>query len=189
MATTLAAQVGAEIQWDHDSKGATWNHREAWQSLIDNGHEWSVVLEDDAQPTPAWTELDDRLSRAPSPLVCLYLGYGTRGADAQQHTRSTVAAYPDAEWYTGKYTFGAVGVAIRTDLIPHLLGRTKHMGSAWDDSLGVWCVNHLKERVAFTNPSLVEHADTESLLGHGKSARKAYRTTGEVCEGLVVPLW
>lgn len=160
-AETLANTVNAEyITIDNDALGCEGNHARAWQWMANNNtRQWSVVLEDDAQPCGDFrNQLHQALAVSPAPVVSLYLGTGYP-AHWQPRIKSALHNHPTAHWLTGPNLIHAVGIAIRTDLLP--LKLQPH--TAADQAISNWCkTNH--HLVAHTIPSLVDHADGESVI-------------------------
>jgi hypothetical protein len=70
----------------------------------------------------------------------------------------------NAHWLVSRQLLHAVGVAIRGDLIEdmltHLDGETPI-----DEAINTW-VNRKFYRVAYSYPSLVDHADVDTLIQH-----------------------
>lgn len=167
MAEQLADQTDAVvISYDDGTLGATLNHINTWKRLADEPADWAVVLEDDAVPVHDFTtQLEQALAVAPTPIVSLYLG---RQRPPQfQHLippATATATERGAHWLVSRHLLHAVGVAIRTDLIGDML---THLNSGDPIETGItdW-LNHHYQRVAYTWPSLVDHADAETLIHH-----------------------
>ncbi|PKQ59734.1 hypothetical protein B5566_02515 [Mycobacterium sp. MHSD3] len=182
MAYYLAYQVGSPcVAIDDMGMGCAANHRRTWEWLALRGHgDWCVVLEDDAVPVPSFREqLADALDHSPAPIVSLYLGR-CRPGNAQATIRDHVAYGPDTPWLITNRLLHAVGVAIRTDLVASMVDHTAALkGCPIDEAISHWAATH-QLPVAYTWPSLVDHADTPSLV-HGPTRhhhvrRVAWRT-------------
>jgi hypothetical protein len=166
-ATELAHTLGAVISLDDGSKGADANHLEAWrltQLPDDEECVWSAVFEDDAQPVPDFlAQAESALAVAPEPVVSFYLGTG-RPPRWQERIPGALATADRSKacWLTATHAKHAVALAIHTDLRED------------------WCVTR-RHRVAYCNPSLVDHADWPTLIQHRDEKprdipRRAWRT-------------
>lgn len=180
-ATELCIKTRADIiMLDHPGLyGAEANHLRAWTWHAENTTaEWSVVLEDDAEPVNGFRQqLEAALAVAPAPIVSLYLGTGYPKT-WQPRIRNTIRTAGDPHWLLTNSVLHAVAIAIRTDLLPITL--TPHV--AIDAALGNWAKKH-GHHVAYSWPSLVDHADGPTLVTTRHSAssdrtdpRKAWQT-------------
>lgn len=150
--------------------GCERNHKRCWKTLAGHNTDWLLVVEDDAEPVPDFrNQVNQALAVAPAPYVSLYLGTGYP-RQWQQRYRETIAkseADPDICWaITSGWMMHAVAIAIRTQLVPNLL---KHLdnsiGVPIDKAIGQHARN-TKQPVAYTLPSLVNHADTPTIHVH-----------------------
>lgn len=162
----LMETVGAAyMSMDSGQYGCEGNHRRTWEWL--NAHNtdgWCVVLEDDACPVEGFTL--DALEAAPSGIVSLYLGK-KRPPHWQTKIGYAVeqAEQQDACFITAPTLLHAVAVAIRTDLIPDMLHHTHNTMRPWDYAIGAYAQS-ISEPVSYTWPSLVDHADGETVTQH-----------------------
>lgn len=152
---------------DDGDLGCFQNHRKAWETLAKTATtDWAVVLEDDAVPVPGFLDqLDAALAQAPSPVVSLYIGRG-RPRMSQPPMRELVSAGVDTSWLLTDEMLGAVGIAIHTDLITRMLKATIVSPAVWlpiDYAIGEWARQY-GVHVAYTWPSLVNHADTQPAI-------------------------
>lgn len=179
MAEELKAQVDADfMSVDTGHLGPGTNHRLVWATLLHGTDApWCVVLEEDALPVKDFgSQLHDVLLAAPSPVVSLYLGrlrppqYQALIQDAL-----TTAQATDAHWITSTHCLHAVGLAIRTELVADMLDSLKPYLPI-DAAIGRWA-RQCGHQIAYTVPSLVDHADVPTLIAHpdGKD-----RTAGRV---------
>jgi GR25 family glycosyltransferase involved in LPS biosynthesis len=178
---------------DNGTRGCTKNHRQVWTHLSKRNSEYCVVLEDDAvlcDDFPA--QLEAALAVAPADIVSLYLGTGRpvwyelngRGSARQLQPllEQTIlqAEQQDASFITTHRLFHAVGVAIKTSLVQSMLDHTRDLPHPMDAAISDWCHTH-GHQVAYTVPSLVDHADTASIHRHADDGvpytqqRKAHR--------------
>lgn len=162
-ALALAETVGAQfISVDDGTLGCTANHYTVWQHLSMQHGEFSIVLEDDAIPIADFhVQLTQALMVAPAPIVSLYLG---RLWPPNWQQRIQQALQPNTTWIIGSALLHAVGVVIRTDLIPDMLTH-RSPKTAIDQRITAWA-RERGHQVAYTNPSLVDHADQPTLADH-----------------------
>lgn len=187
MADELARKVKpALILIDDGSLGCAGNHTAVQESLASRPG-WSVVLEDDAVPLGHFhRDLRQVLELTPSPIVGLYLG---TGYPAQWQGRIQRAVNENTSFILCPRLLHAVGYAIAPDIKQDLAtwmgarGR-RGPGMAPDEAIGVWAnANGIK--VAYTNPSLVDHRDQGTVIkarsnnfAPGRNRpRKAWATT------------
>jgi hypothetical protein len=165
MVLDLYRAVGADTVFvDDGTLGAAGNHRRAWEWLhLNNRGGWSVVLEDDAIPCDDFRlELDTALDAAPASIVSLYLG-----TDRPRHWQGRIeqamadAADTDAAWIVTTNLLHAVAVAAHWSVVPSMIRWTRHLGAPIDARQ----VDGLP--VAYTVPSLVDHADGPPVADHG----------------------
>jgi len=170
-AQELSSSVGAEaLVWDNAHLGCEASHRRAWEWLAQgktgepgDPRGYSVVLEDDVAVMADFRhQLTAALRVAPSPIVSLYLGRG-RPPHYQPAIAHAITSLPtDVCWFTAPVLLGAVGYAIRTELLPELLSHPQ-APLPIDEQISAWAqaANHT---VAYTWPSLVQHRDLAPLI-------------------------
>ncbi|AIM41049.1 glycosyltransferase [Mycobacterium phage Squirty] len=158
----LMETVGAAyMSIDNGTLGCETNHRKVWQHLTRHNTDWLTVLEDDAIPCNNFRDqLDAALAVAPSPVVSLYLG---RERPREYQQRIAKAADTTAHWLTCRRLLHAVGIAIHAALVPNMLNQLPN-GKPIDEAISAWA-RHQSHTIAYTWPSLVDHADTPSLTG------------------------
>jgi len=195
MADELAAMTKADfVSVDQGNLGASTNHRIVWRSLH-NGTtaHWLVVLEEDAVPVNDFrAQLAEVLRVAPTPIVSLYLGKQRpprhQGAIQNALARADSAG---AQWITSNQLLHAVGVAVRTILVPDMLANLPVLPI--DQAISKWARAH-RYQIGYCIPSLVQHRDGPSLISHpdGKArvpGRVAWRVgTRPRWSSVVVPL-
>lgn len=178
-AERLAQEVHAAVcNIDDGTLGCEGNHVAVLHMLSLLDADWCVVLEDDAVVTPDFlSHVKRALEHAPAPIVGLYLGTGNPSGEVQRQIRQAVMEATDLSraWIVGDALIGAVGYAIRASLIPDMLGwiagdydaehplRISRWAQDWD------------LRVAYTQPSLVDHADNTPI---GYSAEEFQKVPG-----------
>lgn len=182
MAEQLAATTAAQVFYDDGTLGCKANHLRAWQHHADNpSGDFSVVLEDDAQPVTGFlSQLDRALEVAPTPIVSLYLGTGAPLAGWQHAIKQTIQAIHQtrAAWITSTHLLHCVGVAIRTEHLTSLVEWLPQIPLPIDEAITHWAnhtINH-PTPISYTWPSLTNHADTPSLVRPRTTPRRAWRT-------------
>lgn len=171
----LTAKTGANFVCMDDGKlGAGVNHVRAWEWLATTSDTWGLVLEDDAEPVDGFLDqLDLALAVAPEPVVNLYLGRG-RPPHWWLPISSVIAR--DEHWIMADEMLNHVAVAVQTRMIPWLLKHLQRNDEFTsgrlpiDEALGRW-VRYMGGQVAYSHPSLVDHAQlptliTEHVSGH-----------------------
>src|SRR5262249_18502746 len=156
----------SHISWDDGTLGAEGNHKAAWEWHAENNTApWSVVLEDDALPVDGFlNQAAAALTEAPTQLVSFYLGqarppqWQTKIADAIAKADAN-----EAHWIVSTALIHGVAVALKTDLIPSMLNWVSQTPLPIDEAVSHWARAHHKA-VAYTLPSLCDHADQGTLI-------------------------
>lgn len=165
-AKTLAKTVHADyLSLDNGTLGCDDNHEHVLRHLSHYPSTWTVVLEDDAIPVADFrTQLANALPLSPSPIVSLYLGR-LRPPQHQADIEAAVQAadVEAADWIISTRLYHAVGYAIKTELLPSLFN---HL-SNWpvDQHISEWAQQR-GHTIAYTWPSLVDHADEATIVAH-----------------------
>ena len=162
----LQEQVDPDfISWDDGSRGEWANGSEIWHRLADEPTDWSVVLQDDAQPVDNFREhVAAMLDRAPLTAVGLYVGT-CRPRAMQVLVAVEKARELDAAWLEADTLLWGVGVALPTAAIPPMLEWADRMDTAYDQRIGQW-FRRQGIPVRYTWPSLVDHTDGPSMIRH-----------------------
>jgi hypothetical protein len=171
MAFALEDTVDADfLSLDDGKYGAILNHLLVWQHIgaMVGDDEWGIVLEDDAVPVDDFRQqVQAALDAAPQEVVSLYLGR-QRPADWVDRVGQAVeaASISDVSWIIGDTMLHAVGIALRgRELIQSMLHATVPWRQPMDEAVTMWC-RYYGHVVAFTWPSLVDHADQETVFVH-----------------------
>ena len=176
-AQEVADKAGALIvSFDDGAMGCAGNHAALLHMLAQAGADWSVVVEDDAQPVDDFpVHVERALAFTPAPIVGLYLGTGNPSGQPQRQIRaaSIVAARRDLAWIIADCLIGSVGYAIRTSLIEGMLPEIAERAEEWPLRVTRWAQDW-GIQVAYTVPSLVDHADLEPV-GHPPGAPRSIR--------------
>lgn len=181
-AQALAARLGAEIFTDDGTLGEWGNRARALAWTADRGTH-AVVLEDDALPIPDFGEcVRQAIEHKPGDMIGLYVG---RQRPIRERVEKAVAKADEigASWLTCERLCWGVAMIVPTRAIASLLAyatRTipgdRRLGEAWRAYTG--------RDVIYTWPSLVDHADGETVI-KGRAAR----TPGRVAHRIGVPSW
>jgi hypothetical protein len=168
--------------------------RAAWEAGIAAGAEWHMVLQDDVLVTrDLIAGLERALDQMPARegLVSAYTGTG-RPDQANVRRALRVADDNGHSWMSTKSLNWGLAIIAPTWTIPDMLSwcsspqwRRARVAN-YDYRIGVYYRDRKKWRTWHTVPSLVEHADGESLVGHGRGDRVAHRFIGEKSSALEV---
>lgn len=178
MGIRLAQLVDADfLTIDDGSLGCTRNHINAWRQHAKAPAEWNLNLEDDAVPVDAFRDqLEGALNAAPAPIVSLYLGGGYIG-DNLVRALLKAAEKAGSNWaVTEGAVRHAVALAVRREVLFPMIEHLERKTGPVDSMIGSWAV-HNSHRVAYSLPSLVDHADGKSLVTkYHRSPRRAFKT-------------
>ena len=170
----LAETVGAVyLSMDDGTLGCEASHRKVWDRLyeMDPRADHCVVLEDDAIITDSFRQqLDMVLTAAPTPIVSLYRGHNVnnRAFETNGLLATGRADTENAHWVTALHLLHAVGVAIRTELVPDMLTHIGPLPDKFpiDERISHWAKT-VKQQISYCHPSIVDHADgATAILTH-----------------------
>jgi len=193
VAETLARNVGARVTWDR--------HRDEWETgsralaAYDRFATHHIVLQDDAVPVPEFRRhAAAAIAQHPDSLISFYLGRSRPPHVQRRIIRATLAADERrAAWISDDRLLHGVGIALPIGDIDALLEWCRIRNLPYDDRIGTW-YRAQRRKVMYTWPSLVDHADTETLVRHldGQARdqpRVAWRTgTADTWSTEVIPL-
>lgn len=172
LVTRLEAEVCLVDQYGPGSlqdgvRRCSFNHLKVLSELqaLAANDEWCVVLEDDSIPVPGFrTHAARALECAPSPLVGFYLGQGIPSGIVQRNIRQ---ALDDAQaWIVADCFLTSVGYAIKASLVGDLISDAERRNSEIPMRITRW--SHERDiLISYTNPSLVDHSDTDSVICAG----------------------
>lgn len=174
-ATQLCEGTNADfmsLDGEDGQVGCLANHVLTWGELVDYECHWGVVLEDDAKPVVGFrAELSKMLRCTSAEVVSLYLG-----RKRPPHWQPSIAQVMEADvsFFTSNTLLSCVGVAVRQELLEDLhtylsLSYTKQLKSSPKNSLPIdeliskW-IQKRELSVAYCKPSLVDHADTDTII-------------------------
>lgn len=181
-ATDLARALGALVTIDDGTLGPDSNHLKSWDatSIVDT--DWCGVVEDDAVPVAGFVDqADAAVAAAPAPVVSCYLGCGKpRRWQARIPAALEHADREGAHWITCTHLLHAVAVVMRTELRDDWLDWAHTSTLPIDERIGAWCRSK-RHTIAYTMPSLCDHADGPTLVQHRDGqprtmSRVAWRT-------------
>lgn len=174
-----------DVIWDR--KSDRWDTgRRAWNA-IDRTASWGMVVQDDALVT---RDLIAGLEKAAAflPERCLVSPYtGTRRPVASRVERAVqTARAADASWIRMPSLNWGVAIMAPTGIIDKMLPWCdKQTYPNYDRRIGRYAIDMLRLPTYCTWPSLVDHRDDDSLVGHGRG-RKAHQFLGENASALDV---
>jgi hypothetical protein len=166
--TELNLYFPTSLFLDDGSLGCEFNHLQAWDSVCSGATtEWCMVLEDDAEPVPDLAyQLAQALPYSPAPMVSLYLG---RARPSHWQRRISNAMRFDRPFIVTTHLLHCVGVCIRTELVFELLNDARKAIDEVNKPIDEALTEAMQNRnlpIAYTNPSLVDHADEPSVAVH-----------------------
>lgn len=160
--------------------------RLAWE-MHDPSADWHMVIQDDAIPAQDLVAgLENALKiLGPEGLVAPYSGTGKPN---QFHVKRNIAHADEkghAWWSTKSLCWGVAIVAPVKTIKPMLrwCSLTPRERLNYDMRVGMYYRDVLKWRTWYTNPSLVEHRDGDSLVGHGTTSPEGRRAHNFLAEG------
>lgn len=190
MARELAETVQADRVWlDAGYHGEWRNHLRAWQHAASSGASHAVVLQDDAVPVDGFRELvQQAVEHQPNQLISLYVGTH-RPWKGQVLTATKLADEKGASWLRASSVLWGVGLLLPVTLIPEMLEGCCGLRLPYDQRIGAWCENTYRS-VFYTWPSLVNHADTETVAhaGMDQGVRVAHRVGAPNWSDVVVDI-
>lgn len=153
--------------------------RRAWEAY-DPAADWHLVLQDDAivcQDMLASLELAlDQLG--PIGLMSAFTGAG-RPEHYRVHRGWRVALEKGHSWFSLNSLYWGVAIVAPTHTIPDMLAWCdQKTGKPYDMRIGIYYRDIVGWRTWYPVPSLVDHDEVPSLIGHG-----AGRVALEVCRG------
>lgn len=147
------------------------NGKRCWQAA-EPWADWHLVLQDDAMPCQDLLAGTEKALEqlGPDGLVSIYSG----AARATQTHVSRAQRHADAHglhWYSTRSLNWGVGIVLPTHAIEGMLewcSRDEVSQDNYDKRIGVYCRDRLWWRTWYLHPSLVDHDQVPSLVGHAE---------------------
>lgn len=173
--TNRFVDAGACVHTEQHLRGIMAPWSEVLRHAVNDGTDWTLVLQDDADPLDHWQDhVEAALRHSPVPVLAL-THFGSYGVKAAR------AGYAYA---AGRNLIWGAAVAIRADVVavlPAFIDRVFAIDPSYphdDNLLGVWA-DQAGVKTGFTSRAIFDHADTPSLLGHHglRDNRRPHLTT------------
>lgn len=181
--TPVAWDPNPEPSPDPTQRWAT--GRAAWE-LHDPTADWHLVIQDDALACPdLLAGLEQALTElGPDGIVSAYTG---TGRPDQRNVKRAIkyAQQHDHAWLPTWSLNWGVAIAAPTATIPAMLEWCSHPNRAhlnYDMRIGQYYRDIQGWRTWYTHPSLVDHRDGDSLIGHGGDRRAHTHHTGSALD-------
>jgi GR25 family glycosyltransferase involved in LPS biosynthesis len=169
MLDQLVKSVRADaVSLDNTAMGCGRNHlkaiAQAYGHAVEHYKKWIVILEDDAIPVPDFrAQVEAALQHAPTQMVSFYLGINH---PLQYQYNFSKAVKEQTSWIIHPNMRHAVGYAIGIKYVPSLretMSEFVEKNWAPDDAMSEYA-KATKHLVSYTNPSLVDHQDSPSVI-------------------------
>ena len=168
----------ATIHLDDGRLGTYANHRRALAAAAATDATHAVVLEDDALPIPGFLEhAHHAIARRPEHLIGLYVGTGHPRLVQSEIAETITTAGPFLTLPRQSTLRWGVGTIYPVADLVHVIATADRLSAiAADRRLGAW--HGAQDRIVYTWPSLVDHADLAQVTPeHGRrlAPRRAWR--------------
>lgn len=173
----------ADVSWDRDN--IRWHTgRRAWQ-MVDQSADYGMVVQDDALVCrDLIAGLEKALDHLPERgVVSPYIG--TRRPSASSVERAVQAAQKgDVSWVKMPALNWGVAIILPTGIINNMIKWCNQQRyPQYDRRIGRYAIDVERLNTWCPWPSLVDHRDGESLVGHGQG-RKAHKFIGQEASAL-----
>jgi len=150
----------------------------AWEAH-DPSADWHLVIQDDAVPgQDLLAGLEAALDvLGPEGVVSAYTGTGRPNQPKVQAGLDRAKAGGHS-WMCAERVYWGVAIVAPVETIPGMLAwcsSRKHAREKYDFRIGRYYREQLGWRAWYTVPSLVDHRDGKSLIGHGDVGRRAHQ--------------
>ena len=172
-----------DVVWDNDN--TRWHTgRRAWQA-VDQSADWGMVVQDDALVCrDLIAGLETALDHLPEVgVVSPYIGTRRPAANkVEQAVRDAVNA--DASWVKMPSLNWGVAIVLPTRIIDGMIRWCNQQRyPQYDRRIGRYAIDVERLNTWCPWPSLVDHRDSDSLVGHG-TGRKAHKFVGQDASAL-----
>lgn len=159
--------------------------RRAWE-LRDKTADWHIVLQDDAIVCEDFRAAAPRAlaQRAGYGMVSFYTGTG-RPRQREVQTKLAAASARGQSWWSTNELYWGVAVALPVNTLPKMLHWCSNSARRmynYDTRISEYYRKGKNWRCWYTVPSLVDHLDEDSLVGHGPErndkSRRAHNYVG-----------
>lgn len=187
----LVVDLGWDLPVAWDEGAGVWETcRRAWQ-MRDPAATHHLVLQDDALvPYDFRASVESAIEHLPveKAVVSLYLGTPHPGATGVAKVDAAVRAAGEqgCSWISLPTLRWGLAVVLPVEVIDGMLAWKggDEFGDADDQRIGRYCRDVLGWRTFYTWPSLVDHRDSDSLLGHGSTHARNW--VGAASSGLAL---
>lgn len=162
------------LEWDTGKRSLT----------LHDSSDWHVVLQDDAIISEnLYDNLVNAIDNLPGEETIISLYTGTNRPHSHKVSRTVAMAQKaEASWIQGRSLHWGVGICIKTSEIERLVKEVDSSPLPYDNRIGKY-YRSKNWPVWYTNPSLVDHRDDESILDHhNHGPRKAHNYCGDKIE-------
>lgn len=177
MGWSLARRVGGILLEDDGTLGEYENHRRAWADFGLDSATHICVLQDDAVPILNFVNTAHQaIAARPDDLVSLYVGTGRPGPDAVLKNAQVNAERYAGAWLEDVNLLWGVGVVMPAEWAYRFSEHEPEGLDYYDNRLGFWWKRRTGRKVQYVWPSLVDHADGESLVSvREQPERRAFK--------------
>lgn len=171
------------VTWDE--RNDRWDTgRRAWRDAIRRGGHWAAVIQDDAVPC---ADLIPGLAQAlhsldHETLVCPFFGRAVHPQSAPLSRMIThvgeTALEQNPSWISGFLMHGVMLAAPAPEVMGMLRWCDRQKWPQYDKRIGRYFGRVLGRQPLYTWPSLVDHRDGESIVGHA-GGRSVWSFVGE----------
>lgn len=169
-------RLGATVCFDNGRLGSLENHDRAWRTGESAGRDWVCVLEDDAVLTNWFhVQVAQAIESRPFEDAAISLYTGTAKPKQDQIINALKRARAnDSAWLVSDSAYWGVGLLLPRHRVQPMLDYVQDRTEPYDERLSYF-LRDSNIPCLYTNPSLVDHRDGESLIKPALSPRIAHR--------------
>lgn len=172
----LSDRTGAGVVFDDGALGSLGNHDQAWRLGSTLGGDWVCVLEDDAILCPWFqSQVQQAIEHRPFGDAAISLYTGT-AKPKQNETMNALkrAATNDSAWLAADSAYWGVGLLLPARFVTPMLDYVRERVEPYDERISYF-LRDQRLPCLYTNPSLVDHRDSPSLIKQAIIPRHAHR--------------